>query len=133
MRCMRTVGKPPIPPAALRRQQLGAAAEERAVQLLQRAGYAIVARNFRCRMGELDIVARRGAQLVIAEVRLRSSRGFGGPAASVGAAKRARIVRATRYLLMREPALAGLAVRFDTLLLSASDGPIEWIEAAFSS
>jgi putative endonuclease len=125
--------KPAATPAALRRQQLGAAAEERAAQLLRSAGYAIVARNFRCRMGELDIVARRGAQLVIAEVRLRSSCRFGGPAASVGAAKRARIVRATRYLLMRQPALAGLAVRFDTLLLGASDGPIEWIEAAFST
>ena len=117
----------------MRRQHSGAAAEERAAQLLLGAGYAIVARNYRCRLGELDIVARRGAQLVIAEVRLRSSRAFGGPAASIGAAKRARIVRATRYLLLRQPQLAELDVRFDTLLLSASDGPIEWIEAAFST
>jgi putative endonuclease len=127
-----TVHKPPATRAALRRQQLGAHAEERAAQLLLGAGYAIVARNYRCRLGELDIVARRGPQLVIAEVRLRSSRGFGGPAASIGAAKRARIVRATRYLLMRQPPLARLEVRFDTLLLADSDGPIEWIEAAFS-
>ena len=122
----------PATPASVRRQHSGAAAEERAAQLLLGAGYAIVARNYRCRLGELDIVARRGAQLVIAEVRLRSSRAFGGPAASIGAAKRARIVRATRYLLLRQPQLAELDVRFDTLLLSASDGPIEWIEAAFS-
>jgi putative endonuclease len=112
---------------------LGADAEERAAQLLQGAGYAIVERNYRCRLGELDIVARRGAQLVIAEVRLRSNRAFGGAAASVSAAKRARIVRATRYLLMRQPQLAQLEVRFDTLLLAASDGPIEWIEAAFAN
>ena len=92
-----------------------------------------MARNYRCRLGELDIVARRGALLVIAEVRLRSNRAFGGPAASVGAAKRARIVRATRYLLLRQPQLARLEVRFDTLLLTAIDGPIEWIEAAFST
>ena len=101
------------------------------MQLLRQAGYAIVARNFRCRMGELDIIARRGGQLIIAEVRLRSSAGFGGPAASISAAKRARIVRAARYLLLRQPRLANLAVRFDTLLLSASSGPIEWIEDAF--
>jgi putative endonuclease len=123
----------PATPAALRRRQLGADAEERAAQLLRSAGYAIVARNYRCRLGELDIVARRGALLVIAEVRLRSNRAFGGPAASVGAAKRARIVRATRYLLLRQPQLARLEVRFDTLLLTAIDGPIEWIEAAFST
>jgi putative endonuclease len=133
-RTMPVVGKarkPATTPAPLSRQRLGADAEERAAQLLCDAGYLVVARNYRCRLGELDIVARRGAQLVIAEVRLRSSRAYGGPAASVGAAKRARIVRATRHLLMRQPQLAGLEVRFDTLLLSASDGPIEWIEAAF--
>jgi putative endonuclease len=82
-------------------------------------------------MGELDIVARHGGLLIIAEVRLRSSAKFGGAAASITAAKRARIVRATRFLLARQPNLAALTVRFDTLLLSSSSGPIEWIEGAF--
>ncbi|MFI4869589.1 MAG: YraN family protein [Steroidobacterales bacterium] len=115
------------------RQRLGSAAEERAAQRLRAAGCVILARNFRCRIGELDIVARRGQLLIIAEVRLRSSARFGGAAASISAAKRARIVRATRYLLLREPRLADLAVRFDTLLLSTSAGPIEWIEDAFQA
>ena len=113
------------------RQRLGSAAEERAARLLQLAGYEILARNFRCRMGELDIVARRGTLLVIAEVRLRSSSRFGGAGASITAAKRARIVRAARFLLARRPHLAALAVRFDTLLLASCAGPIEWIEGAF--
>jgi putative endonuclease len=117
--------------ARIDRQRLGADAEERAVQLLLQAGYRILARNFRCRMGELDIIARRGRQLVIAEVRLRSSSAYGGPAASISAAKRARVVRAARYLLMLRPELADLVVRFDTLLLSTSAGPIEWIQDAF--
>ena len=117
--------------APLERQRLGSAAEERAAQLLQLAGYDILARNFRCRMGELDIVARRGTLLVIAEVRLRSSSRFGGAGASITAAKRARIVRAARFLLARRPHLAALAVRFDTLLLASCGGPIEWIEGAF--
>jgi putative endonuclease len=121
------------PPARTRtdRQRLGSQAEERAALLLRRAGCDILARNFRCRMGELDIVARRGGLLIIAEVRLRSSSEFGGAAASITAAKRARIVRAARLLLARQPALAALTVRFDTLLLSSSSGPIEWIEGAF--
>ena len=97
------------------------------------AGYAILARNFRCRLGELDIVARRGRLLIIAEVPLRSSARFGGAAASISRAKRARCARAWRYLLLREPGLAELAVRFDTLLLSASAGPIEWIEGALQA
>jgi len=113
------------------RQRLGAAAEEQAAELLRGAGCDILARNLRCRMGELDIVARRGELLIIAEVRLRSSGRFGGAAASITAAKRARIVRAARYLLAREPGLARLAVRFDTLLLSRSAGAIEWIKGAF--
>ena len=113
------------------RQRLGSEAEERAAQLLRAAGYDILARNFHCRIGELDIVARRGGLLIIAEVRLRSSGRFGGAAASITAAKRARIVRAARFLLARRPHLAALAVRFDTLLLSSSSGPIEWIEGAF--
>ena len=84
-------------------------------------------------MGELDIVARRAHLLVIAEVRLRSGRQFGGAAASIDAAKRARIVRAARHLLRCRPSLARLVVRFDALLLAAADGPIEWIEAAFDA
>jgi putative endonuclease len=117
--------------ARIDRQRLGSAAEERAALLLRQAGYDVLARNFRCRMGELDIIARRGRLLIIAEVRLRSSAEFGGAAASITAAKRARIVRAARYLLMRRPSLANLTVRFDTLLLSTSTGLIEWIEGAF--
>jgi len=122
-----------LPTIAARRARLrlGSAAEERAAELLRSAGCLILARNFRCRMGELDIVARRGRVLIIAEVRLRSSERFGGAAASISRAKRTRIARATRYLLLREPALADLAVRFDALLLRERAGPIEWIEGAF--
>jgi putative endonuclease len=115
------------------RSQLGSGAEIRAASLLEQAGFTVLARNYRCRAGELDIVARRARLLVIAEVRLRSGVAFGGAAASITAAKRARIVRAARYLLRCQPALAALEVRFDALLLSAPDGPIEWIEAAFEA
>lgn len=114
-----------------RRQQLGTQAEERAAQLLQQAGCVIVARNFRCRLGELDIVAQRGPLLIVAEVRLRTHSSHGGAAGSVTYAKRLRIVRAARFLLTRRPHLATLIVRFDTLLLSEADGPIDWIEGAF--
>ncbi len=115
------------------RQHLGREAEIRAAQLLQQAGFTVLARNFRCRMGELDIVAQRAQLLVIAEVRLRSRAEFGGAAHSITAAKRVRIVRAAHFLLRVRPSLARLAVRFDALLLSAPDGPIEWIEAAFEA
>jgi putative endonuclease len=115
------------------RQELGQEAEARAAELLQRAGFTVLARNFRCRAGELDLVAQRAHMLVVAEVRLRSCDEFGGAAASITRAKRARIVRATRYLLRSQPTLATLAVRFDILLLSTANGPIEWIESAFDA
>ncbi|MGH8141248.1 MAG: YraN family protein [Steroidobacteraceae bacterium] len=114
-------------------QSLGQQTEERAARVLLQAGFVILERNYRCRGGELDIVARRGLMLVIAEVRLRSSDAFGGAAASITAAKRRRILRAARHLLLRRSQLAALTVRFDALLASSPTGPIEWIEAAFSA
>lgn len=115
------------------RCHLGSDAEVRAASVLEQAGFTILVRNYRCRAGELDIVARRARMLVIAEVRLRTGAAFGGAAASITAAKRARIVRATRYLLCCQPSLAALDVRFDALLMGAADGPIEWIEGAFEA
>ena len=84
-------------------------------------------------MGELDIVALDKALLVVAEVRLRSSSRYGGAAASITRAKQRRIVRATRHLLARYPALQKLPVRFDAVLVAPDNGPIEWIRGAFDA
>jgi putative endonuclease len=115
------------------RKGVGLAAEQRAAALMEQAGFTILQRNYNCRTGELDIVARRDEVLVIAEVRLRSSEQFGGAIASVSRSKRDRIVRAARNLLLRQPRLARLYARFDILVLSEPEGPIEWIEAAFDA
>lgn len=74
-----------------RRQMLGHRGEELAVQELQRRGYEIVARNWRCAAGEVDIVARRGPVWAFVEVRTRRGEGFGTPEESVTGRKRARI------------------------------------------
>jgi putative endonuclease len=116
--------------APIDRQRLGAAAEARAAQRLLAAGLVLLHRNYRCRLGELDLVAREGHTLVIVEVRLRSSSRFGGAAASITHAKRRRIVRATRHLLARYPSLQKLPVRFDAMLLGAENGPSEWLRRA---
>lgn len=118
---------------ALDRRQLGIHAEERAAQWLGAAGAKLLLRNYRCKMGELDLIARHGNTLIIAEVRLRSSARFGGAAASITWAKRRRIVRTTRHLLARHPALQKLAVRFDAVLLDGEAGEIEWIKGAFDA
>jgi putative endonuclease len=114
------------------RQQIGRDAEERAAHRLAQAGLTLVARNYRCRAGELDIVAIEAGVLVIAEVRLRSRADFGGAAASITASKRRRITRAARHLLARNRKLARLPARFDVLLVDAAE-PIEWIRGAFDA
>jgi len=118
---------------AAERRRRGCDAEARAAQHLSAAGLELLQCNYRCRMGELDIVARDGAVLVIVEVRLRSSARYGGAAASITHAKQRRIVRATRHLLARYPSLQRLVVRFDAVLVPPGDGPIEWLRGAFDA
>ncbi|MBS0388305.1 MAG: YraN family protein [Proteobacteria bacterium] len=115
------------------RRQVGQRAEARAADHLRAAGLTLLHRNFHCRRGELDIVARHGGTLVVAEVRLRASARFGGAAASITRAKQRRIVCATRYLLARYPSLQRLPVRFDALLVPPDEGPIEWLQGAFDA
>jgi putative endonuclease len=119
-----------------RRQQLGRRAEQLAAEFLAAQGLEILERNYRRRLGELDIIARAGGVLVIAEVRTRSDEAFGGAAASVNRGKQRRIVRAAAQLLQERPDLARLPVRFDVLVVSAlelSSPRIEWIRHAFEA
>jgi putative endonuclease len=115
-------------PARIDRRALGAQAEARAALHLQQAGFSIFARNYRWRGGELDIVAQRRDLLLIAEVRLRSSRLYGGAAASIGAAKRRRIRLTATHLLARYPQLADLPIRFDALITCGAHEPLEWLQ-----
>lgn len=109
----------------------GLKAEARAARHLEAQGLKIVERNYRCRFGEIDLIARDGATLVFVEVRARSSGAFGGAAASITAAKRTRLtLTAQHYLatLQRTP-----RCRFDALLMTGDSGPLEWIQDAFSA
>ncbi|HWU68840.1 MAG TPA: YraN family protein [Stenotrophobium sp.] len=110
----------------------GAAAEDLALRHLQAQGLKLLARNWRCAGGELDLVMRDRDTLVIAEVRKRSSTAFGGAAASVDARKQARIVHATRLFLAAHRDHAQDAVRFDVVALDAGDN-IQWLRAAFDA
>jgi len=107
----------------------GRRAEELAAAYLQQQGLALVERNYRCRYGEIDLIARDGATLVFVEVRMRSADRYGGAAGSITAAKRARLLRAARHYLARvRPAPA---CRFDALLVSGDHASIEWLPDAF--
>jgi putative endonuclease len=107
----------------------GTRAEALCAELLQKAGLRILARNWRCRFGEIDLVAEEGATLVFAEVRLRHDASYGGAAESITAAKRARLLAAAKLYLAGR---ASVDCRFDVLLLDALEpARIRWIRNAF--
>lgn len=117
------------------RQIIGLRAENAAATYLQAQGARILLRNYRCRCGELDIVAQLGeSELAIVEVRTRSSTTYGGAAESVDASKRQRLIRAATRLLQQRKDLARLRVRFDVIVVAdpCGDAPhIQWIKHAF--
>jgi putative endonuclease len=114
------------------RAAAGAAAEALAARYLEARGLAILARNWRRRCGEIDLIARDGDTLVFVEVRLRRRTDFGDAAASITAAKRARLVAAAGLYLARVPHTPHC--RFDAILLDALDpARIDWIRDAFGA
>src|SRR5262245_11775712 len=100
--------------------EVGATSEDRAVSHLVRQGYRIVERNYRCKVGELDVVARDGNVLVFVEVRSRRSTEFGSALAAVSWQKRRKVTRvAQQYLVARRPKFA--EARFDVVAITGSE------------
>ncbi|MBI3432513.1 MAG: YraN family protein [Hydrogenophilales bacterium] len=110
------------------RSLLGQTAEARAETFLLSHGLKRVARNWRCRFGEIDLIMQDGATLVFVEVRLRNRSDFGGAAASVTLAKQKKLLAAARQYLTTLKSLP--PCRFDVVALSGDAAP-EWIRNAF--
>ena len=107
----------------------GVEAEAMAAAFLEHKGLKILTRNYRCRLGEIDLVAREGTTTVFVEVRSRGSSAFGGAAASITAAKRQRLLKAARHYISRQRTLP--QCRFDALLIEGEPPRIEWLRNAF--
>jgi putative endonuclease len=117
------------PPDARARD--GAAAEDLALAHLRAHGLALVARNHRCRQGEIDLVMRDGDTLVFVEVRLRSARAFASAAESIDLHKQRRVVAAARHFLAGR---AEAPCRFDCVLLERLEASsVRWVRAAFEA
>jgi putative endonuclease len=110
------------------RQVLGAAGEARASEWYGQRGYEVVARNWRCRDGEIDLVLRHGITVVFAEVKTRSSAAFGVPAEAVTTSKQRRLRRLGAAWLDQSPWRPN-AVRFDVVAVMGRR--VEVIEGAF--
>lgn len=110
------------------RQRLGVAGEDLAEQWYRAAGYRVLARNWRCEEGELDLVCRLGGTVAVCEVKARRSGEFGTPAEAVTPAKQRRVRRlGARFL--REHAVRCREVRFD--VAAVTDGRVVVLESAF--
>lgn len=110
-------------------KQIGDAGEEAAAQHLAASDLSVLARNFRVKGGEIDIVCRDGATTVFVEVRRRSINpraDFGGAGASITATKQKRLILAARHWLARH---GDAPCRFDCVLIDGDH--LEWIRDAF--
>jgi putative endonuclease len=126
-------GEPKDTTSTATTKQRGDAAEALAAAHLQRHGLTIVARNFRCRGGEIDLIARDGRVLVFVEVRLRSPSAYGDAAASISPRKQQRIILAARHYLAALPGSTP-DCRFDCVLLERLDaGALSWLKHAFTT
>lgn len=118
------------------RRQIGQHAEDIAARFLEAQGVELLIRNYRRRLGELDLVARQGDVLLIVEVRTRANDAYGGAAASIDFHKQRRITRAAQQLLQQRKDLAKLHARFDVIVvahLDAAEPHVEWIQHAFDA
>jgi putative endonuclease len=114
--------------------ECGAAAEAAAACYLQTQGLSVLARNLRCKAGELDLVCLDGSVIVIVEVRHRARADFGGALASVTWRKQRKLIRATEFFRQRRPEWRARALRFDVIAVQGRpDGTHEfdWIRDAF--
>ena len=107
-------------------KQIGDAGEESAVRHLVAHGLQVLARNFRVKGGEIDIVCRNGDTTVFVEVRRRAAANYGGAAYRITATKQQRLVRAARHWLARH---GDTACRFDCVLIDGDQ--LEWLKDAF--
>ena len=119
----------------LRGGDLGTWGEALAARELRKRGYTIVERRWRCRLGEIDLVAREGTTLVVVEVKTRASRELGSPADAVDWKKQRKLVELARaYVRIRH--LGDVNVRFDVVgVTMPRDGrpKIELIRSAFEA
>jgi putative endonuclease len=92
--------------------------EDAAARILRRAGYRILERNFRTKVGEIDIIAQEGDVLCFIEVKGRSALGFGLPEEAVNLEKQRRILRAAEWFLLRRK--GETACRFDVVSIVGS-------------
>lgn len=116
------------------RKAIGLLGEELALAHLLAHGLRLVTRNYRCKLGEIDLVMLDGGTLVLIEVRCRASNDYGGAAASVDWQKQRKLVKTAEHLLMKRADLRRHPARFDVMAITtdSTTPQIEWLKSAFT-
>ena len=110
----------------------GKLGEHFTAEYLQNKGYEIVEMNYKCRFGEIDIIAKNRQYLAFVEVKTRKADGLTHPFEAITPSKRAKVIKTAQYYLMRYP--TALQPRFDAAAVFTTDGrlkEISYIENAF--
>lgn len=110
----------------------GAQAEAQAERYLLQQGLVKRDKNYRCKLGEIDLIMQQGDTLVFIEVRLRSHRQFANAAESVTLSKQRKIVNTAGYYLQQHQLTDKVNCRFDVIAFGEATAP-EWIKNAFSA
>lgn len=112
--------------------------ESRAAAFLQDNGLEILARNFLCKVGELDLVCSQDRELIFVEVRYRSHQSYGGALESITRNKQRKLIRAAQVYLQRHPVYQNWPCRFDVIAFTpaaagCNEDHVQWLPNAFTS
>lgn len=112
-------------------RRMGDIEEIRAVDFLENNGYEIIERNFRCKFGEIDIIAKDEKYLVFVEVKYRSSMLYGSPAEAISLKKQRRIYKVAQLYILKKGIPMDFPVRFDAVLIIGDE--ISVVKNAFGA
>jgi putative endonuclease len=117
----------------INRKAIGSEGEEKAILFLKKQGFKILEKNYRCKIGEIDIIATKNDLISFVEVKTRRSEEFGHPEESVNRRKRKKIINTAKYYLMVNNLYYKKDVRFDILSIirKKSEFEIDFFENAF--
>lgn len=114
---------------------IGSHIETLAEHYLSQHGFTILHKNFRCKLGEIDLIGRDPKTLIFVEVRYRKNNHYGSPAETITPIKQRKLIRTAQFFLKKYPALEKLPCRFDVISVTLINNKpsIEWIPHAFES
>jgi putative endonuclease len=115
----------------INKNNAGLEAEKIAATFLMNQGLKLIARNYHCRFGEIDLIMQETKTLVFIEVRLRSNHQFGGAAVSITREKQQKLIATAQHFLQTQPSCA---CRFDAILMDKlNPNHIQWLRNAFDA